>query len=237
MAMRFVRLVTLSLHMHLRHEIVTYFENVPLSSVDNQTYYDSRLLMWSYNRPVNVYKDDILVDPSEYDVFYNPSVIGGEEVPARIKFKSSQGEGRVTADLWFNHLPIKPSYTGSADVPLLTITSGTSINYSWELGGSDIASINFMLDIYADGVGQRDDLADEIVEALHKTAPLIDFNIAFPIDSQGRRNPNYDAEGQTIAKIMFTNIVSTPNPSGIDETEEINRALVTCNASALRSWN
>lgn len=240
MEIRFPRLITMSLHVHIRHFFAMELVEEPLVPFgdDNKSFCHSFFEMWSYTRPVSVYVNDELVDNSEYEVFFNPKKEGDRITPAHIRFRNELSDtDKVSANFWANHVPIKPSYVGEYHAPFLVIDVGPYVPVGWELGGTDMVSIQFLADICADSEGQRDDLTDMFIEVLKRDADLIDFNLGFPIDEDGRTNPEYNHDAQKIGTIYFSDISVTPNPSGSGEEEEKNRCLVTFNASSLRSWN
>jgi hypothetical protein len=77
--------------------------------------------------------------------------------------------------------------SGSPDVPIKlsgeTVTVFPSSAYSkpYELGGSDLKNVNFIVEAFLLTDGKRDDVADLLFEALaERTIPLYDYNEGFP---------------------------------------------------------
>lgn len=220
--------MALSLNLHLRHHVSVEMKGVPLLSTGPNKFGNPNFSTWSYTRPINIYLNGDLLDPSFYDVYPN----SGE-----IEIRDEIGSGQLTADFWFNYLPIKPAYMGEHQTPYLSIDIGPNSESPFEIGGNNLFIMRFRLDLYASNPDQRDDFSYEVANCLEGiNVPLIDFNIGFPYDSQGKLNRSFSVPLQTVGKIQFSDITVHRNPTGIQELSEISRALISCTGSTQKNY-
>ena len=254
MAMRFLRLQDYSIQFFLRNQLSFAAEKKVLTTKDNKVY-KSIHKDWVINKPVVVYRNDIIVGSNEYAVNY----LNGE-----IYFWLEQEAlSQISVDYHYTWISISDSYPNETfNKPLLSIDTGPSREGAFQLGGGKWVYTMYHLNLFTMNLAQRDDMSQIIRESLDMETYLVDYNLrgkeptevelavfgigaetqtvmvqqsqGFPILSNGFLNPYYDENNQKTSRIYFDDVRVNPNPnkSGLDY--ERNRAIINFSAVSNR---
>lgn len=213
------RLVNLSLHYFLVHNLSYDVEN------DTTTTYDYVSYKLNYKnivttKPVTVYRNSQLVPNTEYKIF---------PVRGEIFFNDTQNtDDIITAD--FSHCFVnilQPFSEDEISPPLVAIENDNDSDRAIELG-SNLSAVMYKFRIHVYGVneGQRDDIADYIKETLKSDVYVWDFNLGFPVLRDGSINNEFDINN-VINDIYFSSVRVQRNPLQSNDIIEKGRALIT----------
>lgn len=226
MALGFRRLQDYSIQFYLRNQLSFSVENEVMTTTDLKKY-KAKFKEWVPDRYVLVVRNDKLVDKSEYIANYREGEINfldAQKPTDKIKISYSY--------TWIKILPGFPDE--KFNPPLISVETGTTREGALQLGGGKWVYTLYHLNIWAANTAQRDDMADLIKDVLDNDAPFIDYNLGFPLLTDGKKNPNYDEKSQKLCNIVFDNVRVYPNPNRIGEEYEQNRALVEFIAVSVR---
>lgn len=134
----------------------------------------------------------------------------------------------------YNVLDSYPSDTAKVNIfPTISVEANISRDKPLELGHSGLLEVVFILDVFAKGDGQADDVAYIIWEALKLEYPSVyDFNIAYPLDTLP-----VDYSGiSTIASMSFSSprIINVSAPAYTEIIAEKFHRMVTFNCVVIK---
>jgi hypothetical protein len=213
------RLIDRSILFYLRENIWLEAQGEVAETSDYITYYGEQD-NWVWTRPVAVYSNGNPVPSTDYRVDY----LSGAVV---FEYKLSPTD-TIALYYSYNWADIVDEYPDELfEKPVIALLAGPSSYKPLELGGADQRVISYYAEVFALNVGQRDDLADELVELLRKDIYLVDYNYGFPIDEDGSKNKDFSADTQRIGLIEFANPEILPNPTNSDDENERTRVSVS----------
>lgn len=233
MEMKISRLIDLSVYYYLKGSLYSNATGETLTPIDAKNF-TSKRRHWVPSRPVNIYRNGVLVPDLLYKVYYETDVAGGV---ARVSFNEPVlSTDEISADFSYNYVRIADAFPEEEiGYPVLVVATGVTRGLPFELGGPPEIVTSLYLDLFAQGEGQRDDMADAIREALDAGCPLIDFNLGFPLLPDGTMNPSHDATSQVVGSLEFEDITVRRNPLGMFTPPEVYRAQIAADIRAART--
>jgi len=155
--------------------------------------------------PVNVYINGELASPSLYSVDY---------VNGIVNFKTARASTDVIqVDYTYCYVNVYDESMSPSDnnfkYPAVAIYEIDREDVGFELGSSIRENHpRWGIEIWAERGGERNDYTDLLMNLFEDgaTLPIIDFNVAFPINSDGTINPLYNPSTQTIAYMFIDSI-------------------------------
>lgn len=146
------------------------------------------------NYPITVRINNDEVGNSEYDVDYNGGVI---------TFKDRLSSNDVVS-VDYTYCPIniydesKNPYDNDFKYPAVAIYEEGREDEAVELGSNKKElHPTWIFEVWAERGGERNDITDIIMELFEDgTIPILDYNIAFPINSDGSKNEEFDENNQ-----------------------------------------
>lgn len=230
MALGFLRLQEYSLHYFLKKHLAFSTTNEILATNDNKSY-KAKHGDWIVDSHVFVFRNGKIVPSGEYVANYRDGIVS---------FKTAQDpDVKITASYFYNWIEVTPSFPDElSNKPIISLEMGPSREGALQLGGGRWVYTMYHLNVFALNRAQRDDMAQMIRETLEDyEAPLVDYNLGFPMLSDGARNPSYSEISQKICNMFFNDVRVNPNPTQTGDDVERNRTLINFVAVSIRAQN
>jgi hypothetical protein len=155
--------------------------------------------------PVVVYANGIVYNSSGYSVDYVNGIINFNTPLTSVDV--------VQVDYTYCYVNVYDESMSPSDnnfaYPAVAVYEMRRHDVGFELG-NNVAEMHprWVIEVWADRGGERNDYTDLIVNMLEEgmTLPIIDFNIAFPVNADGTINTSYSEIGQRIAYMFIDGI-------------------------------
>jgi hypothetical protein len=185
--MKTTRLVELSLYYKLKDSLSIKRTGETLTSVDFISYnlkYDNITTTFD----VVVYVDGEIAT-SGYVVDYINGII---------KFDSALSSSNIVkADYYYCPYRIydesSSETTDNFKYPAIAIYEDETETEPYEIGTATTEKVkSYVVQVWSERGGERNDVTDSIVEILERSIPIIDYNAGFPVNNDGTKNMSFN---------------------------------------------
>lgn len=209
--MKITRLVELSLFYRLQ-DILSVSRNKEIpKSADFRTYnlkYSNVLT----NYPFVVYIDDVISD-SGFSVDYLNGLIKFDIALTSVT--------KVQVDYTYCSVNVydesKNPLSDDFKYPAVAIYEEEGEEVGFELGSNKKQRHSeWIFEVWSERGGERNDITDTILESFEDgTIYITDYNVAFPINSDGSKNAEFNAENQKVA-VMYCDSINYSKAGSLD---------------------
>jgi hypothetical protein len=201
--MRTTRLIELTLFYNLQDALSQSRTKEKPKSADFTTY-NLKYINVQTKYSVTVYKNGTVVNPSQYKVDY---------INGMISFTAPNTSSDVI-EVSYTYCPIniydESMSPQSADFkfPAVSVYEFSREDRAFELGNpKKQMQPAWMIEVWAERGGERNDITDDVMAFFEQgSIPIIDYNIAFPTNSDGTKNTSYNESAQVVGYIYCDSI-------------------------------